>query len=209
LAGLVGAGRTELLEALFGVREPDAGRLWIGGRPVRIRSPRDAIRHGMALVPDDRKTKGLIPGAPVLWNLVLASQRGFLIHTRREQESAAKMASELRLRLIDPEQPASSLSGGNQQKVVLARWLLAEASIFLMDEPTRGIDVGAKAEIYELIRRLAARGAAIVLVSSELEEVLNLADRVLVMHRGRIVGELQAEQASEEAVMRLATGAAQ
>lgn len=206
LAGLAGAGRTELLEALFGASERDSGRVFVEGRAVEIRTPADAIRHGLALVPDDRKAKGLLPEAPVRWNMVLASERQFGIRAEREKEKTARMVRELRVRAADSEQPVMRLSGGNQQKVVLARWLLADARIFLLDEPTRGIDVGAKAEIYELIRGLAARGAAIVLVSSELEEVLRLADRVLVMHRGRIAGELSRAEASEESVMRLATG---
>jgi ribose transport system ATP-binding protein len=206
LAGLAGAGRTELLEALFGASEREAGRVFIEGRPVEIRTPADAIRHGLALVPDDRKAKGLIPQASLRWNLVLASERQFGIRAEREKEKTGRMVRELRVRAADPEQPVTRLSGGNQQKVVLGRWLLADAKIFLLDEPTRGIDVGAKAEIYEIIRRLAARGAAILLVSSELEEVLRLADRVLVMHRGRIAGELARAEASEESVMRLATG---
>ncbi len=206
LAGLAGAGRTELLEALFGAAEREAGRVFVEGHPVDIRTPADAIRHGLALVPDDRKAKGLIPQASLRWNMVLASERQFGIRTEREKEKTGRMVRELRVRAADPEQPVGRLSGGNQQKVVLARWLLADAKIFLLDEPTRGIDVGAKAEIYELIRRLAARGAAIVLVSSELEEVLRLADRVLVMHRGRIAGEVGRAEASEESVMRLATG---
>jgi len=209
LAGLVGAGRTELLEALFGAAPHEAGRVWIEGRPAEIRSPRDAIRAGMALIPDDRKSKGLFAAAPLKWNVVLASERGFRIRAERERQKTQRLIGELRLRTTGPEEPVMRLSGGNQQKVVLARWLLAEAKVFLFDEPTRGIDAGAKAEIYEIIRRLAARGAAVVLVSSELEEVLNLADRVLVMHRGRIAGELLREQASEEAVMRLATGGVQ
>lgn len=208
LAGLVGAGRTELLEALFGVVPCDAGRIWLRERPVQIRSPLDAIRLGMALIPDDRKQKSLIPRAPVLWNLVLPSCRRFLLRPGEELARSQTLVSDLRIRAAGLNLPVSALSGGNQQKVVLARWLLAQASVFLMDEPTRGIDVGAKAEIYQLIRRLAARGAAIVLVSSELEEVLGLADRVLVMHRGRLAGELPRELATEEAVMRLATGGA-
>jgi len=206
LAGLVGAGRTELLEALFGAAKHDAGRVFVEGRPVSIRAPADAIRLGLALVPDDRKAKGLIGGASVRWNMVLASERQARIRADRETEKTSRMVRELRVRTPGPEQPVARLSGGNQQKVVLARWLLADAKIFLLDEPTRGIDVGAKAEIYQLIRGLAARGAAIVLVSSELEEVLNLADRVLVIHRGRVAGELARAEATEEAIMRLATG---
>ncbi len=206
LAGLAGAGRTELLEALFGAAGRDAGRVFIAGRQVNIRTPADAIRHGLALVPDDRKAKGLIPGASVRWNMVLASERQLCIHADREGEKTGRMVRELRVRTPGPDEPVAQLSGGNQQKVVLARWLLAEATIFLLDEPTRGIDVGAKAEIYEIIRRLASRGAAIVLASSEIEEILRLADRVLVMHRGRIAGELARAEASEERIMRLATG---
>ena len=206
LAGLAGSGRTELLEALFGAAERDAGRVFIEGRPVDIRTPADAIRGGLALIPDDRKAKGLILGASVRCNMVLAAERQLLIRADREAEQTGRMARELRLRTPGAEQPVGQLSGGNQQKVVLARWLLTGAKIFLLDEPTRGIDVGAKAEIYAIIRGLAARGAAIVLVSSELEEILHLADRVLVLHRGRLAGELARAEASEERVMRLATG---
>jgi ribose transport system ATP-binding protein len=208
LAGLVGAGRTDLLEALFGAAPADTGRLWIHERPARIRSPLDAIRLGMALIPDDRKAKGLILGAPLTWNVVLPSRRRFLIRAAEERSQTESIARDLRIRTAGFHQAVSSLSGGNQQKVVLARWLLAQASVFLMDEPTRGIDVGAKAEVYELIRRLASAGAAIVLVSSELEEILGLAHRILVMHRGRIAGELARDQATEDSVMRLATGGA-
>ncbi len=208
LAGLVGAGRTELLEALFGAPPAEAGQIWVDDRPVRIRCPLDAIRLGIALVPDDRKSKGLIPGAPVFWNLVLPSYRRFLLRPSEELARSQALMQELRIRAPGARLPVASLSGGNQQKVVLARWLLAQARVFLMDEPTRGIDVGAKAEVYQLIRRLAARGAAVVLVSSELEEVLGLADRILVMHRGRVTGELPRGEATEEAVMRLATGGA-
>lgn len=209
LAGLAGAGRTELLEAVFGARARRAGRIFLGGREVRIRTPRDAVRHGIALVPDDRKHKGLIPDAPVLWNMVLASGRQLLIDEAREDEAARRMAAELRIRTAGPGQPVAQLSGGNQQKVVLARWLLAGAAVFLLDEPTRGVDVGAKAEIYEIIHRLAAGGAAVLLASSELEEILHLADRVVVMHRGRIAGELGAAEAGEERIMHLATGGKQ
>ena len=206
LAGLVGAGRTELLEALFGVSPPATGRIWVDGRPVSIRTPRDAIRCGMALVPDDRKGKGLILGASVRWNLALASQRRFLIRKGSETQAALRITSDLRVRTPHVEKPVAELSGGNQQKIVLGKWLLAEAEIFLLDEPTRGVDVGAKAEIYGLIRALAERGAAILFASSELEEVLALAGRMLVMHRGRIAGELAGPDATPENVMRLATG---
>ncbi len=206
LAGLVGAGRTEVLESLFGVSPADHGRIQVAGREVEIRTPADAIRAGMALVPDDRKAKGLMLGASVRMNMVLACERRFVIRRRREAESAARMIGELRVRTRGAERPVSELSGGNQQKVVLAKWLLADAGVFLLDEPTRGVDVGAKSEIYALIRALARRGAAILFASSEMEEVLRLADRILVMHRGRIAGELSRAQASDERIMQLATG---
>lgn len=206
LAGLVGAGRTEVLEALFGMSPAEAGQIYVEGREVPIRTPADAIRSGMALVPDDRKGKGLVLGVSVLANMVLASERQFVIHPRREAQAAEGMIRELHVRTSDARAAAGELSGGNQQKVVLAKWLLADAKIFLMDEPTRGIDVGAKAEVYGLIRGLAERGVAILFASSEVEEVLRLADRILVMHRGRIAGELSREQATDERIMRLATG---
>jgi ribose transport system ATP-binding protein len=206
LAGLAGAGRTEILEALFGARPRDSGRVWIDGREVHIGSPRDAIRHGLALVSDDRKAKGVIPGAPVRWNMALARERQFWVRAARERRLTAEMAVRLQIRLGDPERSVDELSGGNQQKVMLGRWLLADSRVFLLDEPTRGIDVGAKAEIYELIRDLAARGAAVVLATSELEELLHLADRILVLHRGRVAGELARPEASEERVTQLAAG---
>lgn len=210
LAGLVGAGRTELLESLFGAGEREAGRVYLNGRLAAIRTPVDAVRQGVALVADDRKEKGLVLTSPVQLNIALAGQRkyarfGWLLEPETEKEMAGRLARRLRIR-APLTQPVMYLSGGNQQKVVLARWLMADAKIFLLDEPTRGIDVGSKAEIYEMIRRLAEGGAAILLVSSELEEILRLADRILVMHRGRIAGELRREEATEESIMRLATG---
>lgn len=212
IAGLVGAGRTELLEALFAAPPPDSGRIYLNGRPVRFKTPADAVRHGLALVTDDRKTKGLVLGGSVRFNIELAVKDrlawlGLVLPPARERELAERFVRELRIKTRHVEQPVIYLSGGNQQKVVLARWLAADSSIFLLDEPTRGIDVGSKAEIYDLIRQLSARGAAILLVSSELEEILHLADRILVMHRGRIVGDLHRQEATEERIMQLATGA--
>jgi len=211
LAGLVGAGRTELVEALFGAREYTSGKIFIEERPVTIRTPADAIRHGLALVTDDRKAKGLIPTASVHVNIILPIQAhvahlGFLVNARAEREITERFLRELRVKTPSADHPVMWLSGGNQQKVILARWLAMQPRVFLLDEPTRGIDVGAKMEIYELIRRLAARGAAILLVSSELEEIRHLADRVLVMHRRRVVWALQPEQASYERILYLAPG---
>ena len=211
LAGLVGAGRTELVEALFGAGEYTSGKIFIEERPVTIRTPADAIRHGLALVTDDRKAKGLIPTASVQVNIILPVQArvahfGFLVNARAERHLTERLLRELRVKTPSADHPVMLLSGGNQQKVVLARWLAVHPRVLLMDEPTRGIDVGAKMEIYELIRRLAAQGTAILLVSSELEELRHLADRILVMHRGRIVGELQREEATDDRILYLATG---
>ena len=211
LAGLAGAGRTELLESLFGVGERDAGRLYVNGRPVALRTPEDAVRHGLALVPDDRKAKGLVLTGSLLFNLVLAAPRaharaGLFPNGGAEKRAGERLVEALRIKAAGMQQLVQHLSGGNQQKVVLGKWLFAGASVFLLDEPTRGVDVRAKAEIYEIIRGLAARGAAVLFVSSELEEILRLADRVLVMHRGRVTGELAGAQATQERIMQLATG---
>jgi len=211
LAGLVGAGRTELVETLFGAGEAESGQVYLDGQPVTIKTPIDAVRHRLALVADDRKAKGLVLGGSVRFNIALAAPKrfaryGLFPNAAREREMAVDLARELHLKTTNVEQQVMYLSGGGQQKVVLAKWLSADSKVFVLDEPTRGIDVGSKAEIYELIRRLAARGVAVLFVSSELEEILNLADRILVMHRGRITGELSREEASDEVIMHLATG---
>jgi ribose transport system ATP-binding protein len=169
----------------------------------------EAIRNGLALVPDDRKTKGLILGASVLNNIALASGRTrFFIRRSQEERAAQHWIGALRIKTAGLSQPVIHLSGGTQQKVVLAKWLLAGARVFLLDEPTRGIDVGAKAEIYDMIRTLAGGGAAVLMASSELEELMGVADRIVVMHRGRIAGELARAEATEEKIMHLATGGA-
>ncbi|HSE36189.1 MAG TPA: sugar ABC transporter ATP-binding protein [Blastocatellia bacterium] len=211
LAGLVGAGRTELVETLFGAGEAESGRVYLEGQAITIKTPIDAIRHRLALVADDRKAKGLVLGGSVRFNIALAApgklaRYGLFLDTAREKKVAEDLVRELHLKTPNVEQPVMYLSGGGQQKVVLAKWLSADSKVFILDEPTRGIDVGSKAEIYELIRRLADRGVAILLVSSELEEILHLSDRILVMHRGRITGELSREEATDERIMRLATG---
>lgn len=209
LAGLAGAGRTHLLEWLFGARGTRAADVFVHGRRARLRTPLDAVRNGFALVPDDRKTKGLILGASVLWNMALASGRSrFFIHRSHEKQAAQQWIRALRINVAGLNKPAVYLSGGAQQKVVLAKWLLAGARVFLLDEPTRGIDVRAKAEISDIIRALAGDGAAVLLASSELEELMALADRIIVMHRGRIAGELTRAEATEEQIMHLATGGA-
>jgi len=209
LAGLAGAGRTELLEWLFGVGR-QTGQIFVNGRPVKVRRPLDAIRHGMALVPDDRKAKGLVLGATLHQNIALASGRSrWFIRAARERHAAGRLLGELRIKSAGLDQRVLYLSGGNQQKAVLAKWLYAGARVFLLDEPTRGIDVRSKGEIYDLVRGLASRGAAVLVASSELAELLHLADRIVVLHRGRTAGELTRAEATEERIMQLATGGVQ
>jgi ribose transport system ATP-binding protein len=207
LAGLAGAGRTKLLEGIFGARRQHDGRIFLNGSEVIIRTPVDAIRHGIALVPDDRKMKGLVLNASLRDNIALAGSRGdVFIRAAYENDAALRLVGELRIRVAGLDQPVQHLSGGNQQKAVLAKWLFAGARIFLLDEPTRGIDVRSKAEIYDLVRSLARNGAAVLMASSEHEELMGLADRILVMHRGRIAGEISRADATEERIVHLATG---
>ena len=210
LAGLVGAGRTEVARLIFGADPLDGGEVLIDGQPVKVRHPADAVRHRIALATEDRKHQGLVLGMVVRENTTLAnlgevSASGFI---RRGKEIAATegLVRDLDVRTPSIEQTVRNLSGGNQQKVVLAKWLFTDAKLLLFDEPTRGIDVGAKHEIYELMNALAAKGVAILMISSELEEILGMSDRVLVMHEGRLMGELSRAEATPEQVMRLATG---
>lgn len=210
LAGLVGAGRTELLQILFGIDRARGGQIVINGAVRPIRNPRDAIRCGLALVPEDRKHQGVILEMTVRENLSLAALRrdariGFR-DARRERAVADEMIQKLGVKTPNPRQLVQNLSGGNQQKVVLGKWLLTNPKILFLDEPTRGIDVGAKQEIYAEINKLAKEGMAIVLVSSELPEVLGLSDRVIVLHEGKVTGEFTREQATPEKVMAAATG---
>ena len=211
MAGLVGAGRTELLAALFGVAPLRGGEISLCGAKADLQSPEDAIRGGLALVPEDRKLQGLILEMTVRQNLGLAilkqeSSYGLFLNEVREGEISRKMMAQMQIKTPSSRQVVRYLSGGNQQKVVLGKWLALEPRVLLLDEPTRGIDVGAKQEIYGLMEDLAARGVAILFVSSEMEEVLRMSDRVLVMHEGRLTGELPRDRLSEEAVMQLAIG---
>jgi ABC-type sugar transport system ATPase subunit len=193
LTGLVGAGRTELLETIFGARAADAGEIRVEGRSLKLASPRDAIGNGIALIPEDRRGQGLALIMPVFENITLASLgrfvRDFVLNVRQELQHARRMILELAIRTPGPFVPAGLLSGGNQQKVVLAKWLSTSADIFLLDEPTQGVDASAKQEIYRLIRDVAATGKGVLVASSDLEEVLEIADRILAVRRGRIVGE--------------------
>jgi ribose transport system ATP-binding protein len=213
LAGLVGAGRTEIVRSIAGADVPDAGTIAIDGRIVRVRKPEDGIAAGIAFITEDRKGQGLVLGMTVRENITLAHLAEFvardgLIDGARERAAAERMIEELRVRTPGAEQIVRNLSGGNQQKVVLAKWLLGTARVFLFDEPTRGIDVGAKAEIYTLMLALAARGAAIVMVSSDLPEVLGMSHRILVVRNGGIAAEFARADATPDRVIAVATGAA-
>jgi len=213
IAGLVGSGRTDTARALFGADPYDRGKIFWRGKEVKINSPVDAIRLGMGLVTEDRKAQGLIGGASVVTNITLASGRQLTqallsFDHKRAVEVSKRFVQLLNIKASSLDQQAQFLSGGNQQKVVLARWLCAETQLLIVDEPTRGIDVGAKAEIYRLIRDLAAQGVAIIMISSEMEEILGLSDRIIVMREGRIQGELSRAEATQERIMALATAMA-
>lgn len=210
LAGLMGSGRTELARAVFGADRIDDGRIVVRGEGREIRSPREAIAAGMGFLTEDRKQQGLVLGLSVQENLCLPSvarfSRGGVTRPKAEAEVARQRVAELRIKTPSLRQRVMNLSGGNQQKVVLGKWLCTDAEIFIFDEPTRGIDVGAKSEIYQLINQLAARGAAVLMISSELPEVLGMSDRVLVMCAGRIVAEFGAAEATQEKVLAAALG---
>jgi ribose transport system ATP-binding protein len=212
IAGLVGAGRTSLLRAICGADPLPKGEVDLEGRPLRLRGPHDAIAAGLALVTEDRKSQGLILGMSVRENVTLPHLDMFThngrVDRREEISAVAKLAAELRIRTPSIEQLARNLSGGNQQKVVLAKWLLEKAKVICFDEPTRGIDVGAKAEIYELMVGLCKGGASIIMASSELPEVLGMSMRLAVMRQGRIVHVFARGEATQESVIRLATGTA-
>jgi ribose transport system ATP-binding protein len=210
MAGLVGAGRTELSEALFGLRRLTRGEVRLDGQVVSIRSPRDAVVSGLLLAPEDRRQFGLVLEESVQRNLGLPNldqnSRYGMVSTRSETEMARRLCDRLRVKTPRLSQPVGLLSGGNQQKVVLGKWLARQPRVLILDEPTRGVDVGAKSEIYALMDELAAAGIAIVMISSDLEEVLGMSDRVLVLHEGRLAGELPRAALSEQAIMHLATG---
>jgi ABC-type sugar transport system ATPase subunit len=211
LTGLVGSGRTETARLIFGADRPEGGTVSLDGRPRQLANPRQAIRAGIALLTEDRKGQGLILAQSVrdnfaLPNLATWSRLG-LVDRRRERAALRRFIDGLHIRLASPEQPVATLSGGNQQKVVLAKWLERNCEVVIFDEPTRGIDVGAKYEIYLLINELAAQGKAILMISSELPEVLGMSDRILVMHEGRLTGEItDVAGATQEQIMKLAVG---
>ena len=209
LAGMVGSGRTELARAIFGADRIRSGSLLVDGNAVHMRSPRRAVASGLALVPEDRKTQGLFMGLPVRNNVSMATLHQFArfgVMQRRKEAAAVEQARQnLDISMASPSQEVQFLSGGNQQKVVLAKWLETAPRVIILDEPTRGVDVGAKFEIYQLMRQLTERGVAILMISSELPEVIGMSDRVLVMHGGSIVGELDRAEVTEEKIIELAT----
>ena len=212
-AGLIGAGRTEVARTLFGAEAKDAGSIRFGGEELRVRSPIDAIRQGIAYVCEDRKAHGLAVKMTVAENITLANlhavcRAGGFIDFNAETETARRYIDALGIRTTGPRQPARLLSGGNQQKVVIGKWLFRQARLIIFDEPTRGIDVGAKYAIYELMDRLAADGIGVILISSELPEILGLTDRVAVFHEGRLVKTLATRGTSQEEIMHHASGRA-
>ncbi len=208
MAGLVGAGRTEVARAIFGVDKKTTGQVILDGRELKIDSPADAIDNGIALLTEDRKRTGLCLQLPCSWNITLPNLGpiGFkpFVKPGREGRIAEDVGSRIAIKWSSPQAPAESLSGGNQQKLLIARWLLANSKFMIFDEPTRGIDVGAKTEVYTLLNRLAEDEKAILFISSELPELFGIADRILVMRRGRLVGNLLKKETTPEQVMHLA-----
>ncbi|MBC5647967.1 sugar ABC transporter ATP-binding protein [Christensenella tenuis] len=212
-AGLVGAGRTELARAIFGIDKVDSGELYINGERANIQNTQDAIRYGIGYVPEDRKTEGLFLMHTIKYNTSIVVLDKFIknvgVNKKYENELIGKYADALSIKMTSPEQKVQFLSGGNQQKVVLGKWMAADPDIFILDEPTRGVDVGAKAEIYQLIYGLAKQGKAVMLISSEMEEIINLSDRIVVMHEGSVTGVLdnnETSRAKQEEIMWFASG---
>ena len=210
--GLVGSGRGRLVETIAGVFQASGGRIWAGDQPVRIRSVQDAIRHGSRLVPEERQSQGLVLGMQIVDNMTMPSLPRFSdgpILVRKKQNAATKeFVESLRVVCALLLQPARRLSGGNQQKFVLGKWLMTCPQVLILDEPTRGIDVGAKAEIYALMSDMAAKGLGIIMISSEVPELLAMSDRILVLHKGTLTGEFLQSEATQEKIMYAATNSA-
>jgi inositol transport system ATP-binding protein len=211
LAGLVGAGRTETARAIFGADPFDAGEVTIGGRPVKIASPADAMAHGIGLVPEDRKKQALFLQLAIRTNLTIAAHDqitrwgGWFIDEPSESKMIASYKELLNIRMASPEQTVGNLSGGNQQKVVLARWLALRPKILIVDEPTRGIDIGSKVEVHNLLIEMAKQGIAVIVISSELPEVMAVCDRIVTMREGAVTGEIARADASQEKLMMMMT----
>lgn len=211
ISGLVGAGRTELARAIFGVDYHKGGKVFINGQEIRIKSPRDAINAGIAFITEDRKSEGLLLDMPLDFNIGIANLNKFkgktgLLNLKAMRKEAEKFVRELKIRPGNIELHSRNLSGGNQQKVVIAKWLCTHAKVFIFDEPTRGIDVGAKVEVYRLMNRLVENGSIVIMISSDLPEILGMCDRVLVMSEGKLTANLPIKEASQDRIMKAATG---
>ena len=210
IAGLVGAGRTELAKVLYGAARKDGGEILVNGTSVTFSSPQQALKAGIGLVPENRKEEGVFLEKPIRWNIAIAAlehlRKGLIIDGREERAVAIRFRDRLQIKTPSLDQNVNNLSGGNQQKVVLAKTLAAQARIIIFDEPTRGIDVGARAEVYELMTELAAEGIAILMISSDMEELLGMSDRILVLHEGRMTGIIPISEASQERILALASG---
>lgn len=210
LAGLIGAGRTELVRAIYGADPVQWGEIYLNGNKVELRSPARAITKGLALVPENRKEQGVVLSMSITDNMVMSVSkklsRGCFLSRKKIRSIVQKYIDGLRIKTPSPAQRVVNLSGGNQQKVVIGKFLASDASVYIFDEPTRGIDVGAKHEIYQVMNHLVEQGKAIIMISSELPEILGMSDRILVMHEGRIVGELPKEEATQERIMAYASG---
>jgi inositol transport system ATP-binding protein len=213
IAGLMGAGRTELAEAVFGLDIPDSGKLFLNGRETKIRNPQDAINHGIGFIPEDRKIKGLCLCRPVMENISLAYLDDFctlggIIKLEKEIKESKRQVQNLKIKTSSIHQVTDRLSGGNQQKVVLSKWLIGNASILIFDEPTRGIDINAKAEIYKIMTSFLKQDKAIIMISSELQELIGMCDRILVLHKGKISGEFERKDFNQERILKAAMGEA-
>jgi inositol transport system ATP-binding protein len=210
IAGLVGAGRTEIARAIFGADPFDSGEVRVAGKAVRIKSPQDAIKHGIGLVPEDRKQQALFLSLAIRQNMSIAAldkllQWGSFVRENQEAKLIEQYKQTLNVRMTGPEQLVSNLSGGNQQKVVIARWLALQPRVLIVDEPTRGIDVGAKAEVHALLHQMADQGIAIIMISSELPEILGMSDRIITIREGKLMGEIMRKDATEEKLMQMMT----
>lgn len=210
VAGLMGAGRTEIMRAIFGVDPHESGKLYFEGKEIYIKNPRDAIRHGFGFITENRKTEGLILDFSIERNIALPSEerlaQSHVINDKKEFDFSSELSKRLGVKAQDINLPASTLSGGNQQKVVIAKWVGMHPKLLILDEPTRGIDIGAKKDIYDLMNELTAKGVSIIMVSSELPEVIGMSDRILVIHEGRAAGIVEHKDATQTRIMTLATG---
>lgn len=210
VAGLMGAGRTEIMRAIFGVDPHESGKLYFEGKEIHIKNPRDAIRHGFGFITENRKTEGLILDFSIERNIALPSEerlaQSYVINDKKEFDFSSELSKRLGVKAQDINLPASTLSGGNQQKVVIAKWVGMHPKLLILDEPTRGIDIGAKKDIYDLMNELTAKGVSIIMVSSELPEVIGMSDRILVIHEGRAAGIVEHKDATQTRIMTLATG---